>query len=1006
MEISTHFQYFTPTLSLLQIKKQTTSSLHHHNENLYTIRLLVIYLYFMKKKTILTGVYIWIFAYFVFGQATNLGTPFILNYEKQSYQGGTQNWDILQMDNGLVYFANNEGLLEFNGINWTIFPIGNRTIVRSIAKGKNGRIYAGGQDEFGYYQGNKKGELVFTSLKNIIPTEHQRFEDVWNIVVLGDEVFFRASNKIYHFLSENEVKVYQTGKTIAYLTSLQQRIFVHDLELGLLELKNEQFDTISVQQSLIQNPIQSAIQWTKDTILFTTRKDGVFYLSSDDFNVWETPHDDFLKKNRIYTATKFGKQELALGTSSGGLIILNKHRKAIQWLSIKNGLQNNNILSIIADKAQNLWVGLDNGIDYLKVSEPFSAIYPDGDLNGTAYAAKVQGKNIYFGTSSGLYYSPWKTYFDPLKQKNFQLLNGTQGQVWGLENIQNQLVLGHHEGSFIIENNQAVNISQLNGAWTFLPIDNQENYMINGTYTGISLFQKNESKNWKFVKELEELQESCRLMIQDPAGYFWIAHPYRGVYKVKIDLKEAKITEQKLYSIEEKNPHNVFKINKEVVFAAKEGIVRYLPEVDSFVPYPVYNDLLGKHAHTKRLVEAPNGNIWFITDKEIGVLKMKDTGVKKTFEKVLFPELQGQLVGGFEFIYPFNKDNVFFGAEKGFIHYNPSKILEKNNLNVLLTKVQILNEQDSLIFGGHTQHSDLTHEAFPSNWNNIRFHFAAPWFSNLKQIKYQYYLEGLETEWQNWTSMTQKGYTNLNPGKYTFKLRAKNAREQESSIVTYSFYISPPWYASTFAYTLYALLFLGILVGIVWIPQKKFKEEIEQITEEQKRMEALHQQKLAKSQAALTQVKNETLQNQIEFKNKELVSATMHLVQKGELISKISQKLDQIAKNAKDAQTIKDIKQVIRLLHHDQILDEDWQQFTSHFDQVHSDFLKRLGKQFPNLTPKDYRLCAYLRMNLSTKEIALMMNISVRGVEVSRYRLRKKMELESRVNLTEYMMNF
>lgn len=959
------------------------------------------------KKIIFIG-YLTFFVFcFSFGQATNLGTPFILNYEKQFYQGGTQNWDILQLDNQVIYFANNDGLLEFNGTDWRVFRLGNNTIVRSLAKGKNGKIYVGAQGEFGYYQANENGELVFTSLKGKIPAAHKKFEDVWDTVVDGEAVYFRSLDKIYHDSPDfDSIQVYQTGQDIAFLALLEEGVFVHELGIGLLALENGQFDTISTRPNLMQNPIQSAIQWRADTILFSTLKDGIFYLSSGEFELWKTPHDDFLKKNRIYTATKFGKQQLAIGTSSGGLVMLNEDRKAIQWLSTKNGLQNNNILSLQTDKAQNLWVGLDNGIDYVKISSPFSVIYPDGDLKGTAYTAKIQGQDIYFGTSGGLYYSPWKTYFNPLEQKNFQLINGTKGQVWGLENIKNQLVLGHHEGSFLIENHQATQISTINGAWTFLPFNEKDEYMINGTYSGISLFEKNGNGKWSFIKELEGLEESCRLMVQDPEGYFWVAHPYRGVYKVNINPEEAKIVGEKLYEIEKGHPHNVFKINKEVIFAADKGIVQYKAAVDSFIPYPTYNNLFGKDVHIKRLVEAPNGNIWFVTDKEIGVLKLNDTGIEKKFEKAVFPELQGQLVGGFEYIYPYDEDNVFFGAEKGFIHYNPSKPLVDNDLNVILTQVLVLNETDSLIFGGHSEKLAINHEIFSSKFKNFRFHFAAPWFSNLEKIEYQYYLEGLESDWHHWTNMSQKGYTNLSDGDYTFRLKARNAEGQESPELTYSFSIAPPWYASKLAYFLYFILFLIILFALIWIPQQKLKEEIEQIEEEQKRKEQEHQEELAATEAVLDQVKNETLQNQIEFKNKELVSATMHLVQKGELIAKISQTLDTIAGKAKDPGTRKDIKKIIRLLRHDQLLDEDWKQFTSHFDQVHSDFLKRLRETYPNLTPKDYRLCAYLRMNLSTKELAPMMNISVRGVEVSRYRLRKKLDLASSVNLTEFMMSF
>jgi FixJ family two-component response regulator len=88
------------------------------------------------------------------------------------------------------------------------------------------------------------------------------------------------------------------------------------------------------------------------------------------------------------------------------------------------------------------------------------------------------------------------------------------------------------------------------------------------------------------------------------------------------------------------------------------------------------------------------------------------------------------------------------------------------------------------------------------------------------------------------------------------------------------------------------------------------------------------------------------------------------------------------------------------------MLEDDWESFARHFDQVHTDFIKRLKEKYPQLSPKDLKLCAYLRMNLVSKEIAPLLNISVRGVEISRYRLRKKMQLHAEVNLTDYMIHF
>jgi DNA-binding CsgD family transcriptional regulator len=102
----------------------------------------------------------------------------------------------------------------------------------------------------------------------------------------------------------------------------------------------------------------------------------------------------------------------------------------------------------------------------------------------------------------------------------------------------------------------------------------------------------------------------------------------------------------------------------------------------------------------------------------------------------------------------------------------------------------------------------------------------------------------------------------------------------------------------------------------------------------------------------------------------------------------------------------KEMSRIIKMMEHDARVDDDWEHFSQNFDQVHSDFLKRLSEKYAHLSPNDYRLCAYLRMNLSSKEIASLMNISLRGVEASRYRLRRRLNLDTEINLTEYLIRF
>ncbi len=126
---------------------------------------------------------------------------------------------------------------------------------------------------------------------------------------------------------------------------------------------------------------------------------------------------------------------------------------------------------------------------------------------------------------------------------------------------------------------------------------------------------------------------------------------------------------------------------------------------------------------------------------------------------------------------------------------------------------------------------------------------------------------------------------------------------------------------------------------------------------------------------------------------------------KKEFILKLKTELQQLQKTAKVGDDNPELKKVLKALSEEEKLDTEWEQFSQHFDSVHGDFLTILKNKYPSLKPHELRLCAYLRMNLSSKEIAPLMSISLRGVEISRYRLRKKMALASEVNLVQFLMD-
>jgi len=951
----------------------------------------------------------------LFGQGNNIGIPLIKNFPKEIYQAGTQNWGICQDQKGVLYFANNDGLMVFNGNTWRTYPISNHTICRSVAIDAEGDIYVGAQGELGFFKPDSRGTLYYNSLNQLIPEEHRIFEDIWDVVPTDQGLFFRSSKKIF-LLNNGEIKVFSLEKDIFYFDLISGKIITQLVDGQLLIFQNNRFVPFSENQNL-KGLVIEILPIGKDSMIIATAKNALYLYHNDKINPWKTTADPFLIDNKIHSATLLPNKDIVLGTFLNGLIVMNKKGKTIRHLNKDKGLQNNNIYSLSVDHLDNLWLGLDNGISYVELNSPFTKVYPDGNLEGSVYTAQIHQDYLYLGTSNGLYRIPWQAHYDPFKHHDFELIKNTRGQVWGLNVINNQLFIGHHDGALMLRGNEAVQLSNTQeGYWTFVKLN--ENLIIGGSYTGLNLFEKKKN-GWQFLRKLDGLKESSRFIVLDHSDNIWMAHPYRGVFKCRLD-PDLKSISVKHYNSEEGLVSNlfnhVFKINNQVVFASEKGVFLYDEPTDRFQAYPAFNNVIGSEVRVKRLREGPDRNIWFAANENVGVLDIADIGLSKKIEQRLLPNLKGKLLGGFEHIYPIDEHNVFFGADKGAFHFDASKdIHHDSSFQVFISQVYSTSNQDSLIFGGiFSTDGKIVFDQpkneipkFDPQHNAFRIVFSNNFYQNIDQVRYQYFLKGLDDEWSPWTQKTEKEYTNLSPGSYTFYLKAINNFNQESPIINYSFEISAPWYANKIAYFLYFLLLLSLTSALLLLQKYRYNKEKKELQIQQQLLEQQHQEEVAQSEKEIFQLRNDQLESKIQFKNKELASTTMHLLQKGEMLNQIQSDLKKVITGDQDIDSIKkEVNRVIRVLNNDQQLDNEWEHFAHHFDEVHRNFLKRISEKYPQLRPNDHRLCAYLRMNLSTKEIANLLNLSVRGVEASRYRLRKKINLPGNVNLTEFMMQF
>jgi len=940
-----------------------------------------------------------------------IGLPDIINYSKQNYSAGLQNWDIRQDKNGIMYFANNEGLLSFDGQTWNLYALPNKTIARSVEIGFDNRIYVGGQDELGYFSPAANGLLQYQSLTNLIPTKDKSFGDVWDIVSFNKNIFFRSTNKIFK-LTNNVVETFDANSEWAYLGICDEQLYAHDYKTGIMHFENGAWvPLLNINKLPDNDPVTAILSIQKDSILITTLKDGLFILSQTGISKIPSANRLLFENDRIYAATRINNEWIALATNNSGIYIIDLKGNIIQSFSRVEGLQNNNVLSIFLDRESNLWLGLDNGIDFIAYNSAIKNINPLLG-NGSGYTAAIFNNHFFAGTTNGLYSVPLQAMTDLSFSKGvFKAVDNAKGQTWGLAVINNQLLVGKHEGAFVIKNNKAESITSKPGFWNFVAMSNTfpAQQMVAGNYKGLTFFNYSQGQ-FQESAAVNNFSESSRFVEIDNYKNIWVSHPYHGIYKISKNKDNSYDT----HSYTEKNGlpstlnNHVYKIKNEIVFATGQGIYTYNQSAGNFEPSPFYAKLLG-NLSIRYLKEDVDGNIWFIHDKKLGVIDMSAA------EPVIvnLPELNNKLLSGFEFIYPVNKNNIFIGGEKGFFHVDYEKY--KKNLPLLqaqIRTVSIINKTDSLLFGGYFKEvndpqiqSEKNIPRLNNDWKTIRFQFSSSIFDDKDNLEYSYRLKGYDDNWSEWTKRTEKEYTNLPSANCIFQVMVRNNLGKQSAPASYSFTILPPWYQTGWAYILYLLFFIGVIFLLNKILSKKFKKQQTRYEEEQKKLLYIHELEINKTENELVTLRNEKLETEVNFKNSELASTAMHLVKKGELVTKIKEEIQHVMKNLDNPRMIADFKKIIKTLNEDDNMDKEWENFSKHFDKVHSDFLVVLKDKHPTTSANELKLSAYLRMNLSTKEIAKLMNISVRGVDISRYRLRKKLQLATEISLFDYLIS-
>lgn len=968
----------------------------------------------MRKILFLATLSLIVFA--GFSQVKQKGTPLMRNFKKSEYGAGTQNWGISQDSRGFMYFANNNGMLQFDGQFWTLFSMPDSSkLVRALLCVSD-TIFTGSFDEFGYFLHDCHKGLVYHSLIPQLDSTITDIDEIWRINKIGSKIIFQSFTKII-VLEHGKVSVLPAPELLQFSFIFNNSYYIQGKSGNIYQLSGDTFTHFNDKGTFKGIQVWAVLKIDQEKYLFATINHGVWVYANGGFKPWNNEANNFLKRNQIFSASVIPGGYYAFGTIQDGLLITRENGEVVQYVNKRKGLQNNTILSTFVDHNHNLWLGVDNGIDYLELNSPLSYFNEGLGLLGTSYAVNIANSKIYVGTNQGIYVAPWDMNSNILSnQPFFKRMEETKGQVWSLTTLDGNLYCGHNFGTFLVNNN-AIKISDKEGSWQFLRLRNNPDKLVVGKYNGLHLYVK-KNGTWQFSKEIKGFNESSRLIAEDDYENLWMAHGYKGIFKIVLNEAKDSVMNYYLYDQTKGFPQKggiyVDKVQNQVVFITTQGIYRYNAITDKMERYSELNRLLKDSLNIHRLIEDKYGNIWVLKKNEVMLLKHESPNSYKLISTPL-SKFGSSFINAYENIFIYNQANIFVGTEAGVIHYDATMSSSDTIPYACYIKEMHSLMSDGPVFFNDYKGGEESPLYIPNKHNSISLTFTAPRYSE-QNLRFSTWLEGNDKGWSSFTSANHKDYTNLSPGKYVFHVKAIDSDNAESTEATIIFIVESPWYLSKWMVFIYLLM----LIGGSLLTRKIVKKKIARATatmqanqeKELKAQEEAYEREALMADKEISKLRNDMLQTEIEkkkidveSKNRELASIALHITHKNEFLSKIKLRLEAVSKKVNPVSQ-REVMELIESIESDIKLDNEWQRFEFHFDEVHGNFLKKMKETYPSLTPHELKMCAYLRLNMTTKDITQMLNISVRGVEISRYRLRKKLGLDSETNLTDFMLNF
>ncbi len=933
--------------------------------------------------------------------------PIIVNFTPEEYgmEAGLQNWDVSQDDQGFLYFANQRGLLVYDGAYWKLVQLPSHALIRSV-EAVGDRIYVGSYEELGYFTYDSFGRLQYTSIRPLIAGFPMKNEEPWNILCQGKDIYFQTFSSVFHYQPEANggkgaiTPVHINGKSPLYLHKLGDELWAQLIDGGYCRFVRNQYKEVIRRSDLGNDNAVAAFAWGKQAILLATESHGlkVYNKRTSSVQPFETQIDGQLRRASINRMVITHDSTLVVGTLLDGIFGMDKKGRLLWHYNLADGLVNNSVLRLICDANNNVWACLDGGIAFVRQGLPFTFLKPSAKESplGTVYGLLVENQQLFIASNQGLYRYPLGSNASP------QLVSGTEGQNWHITAVGHQIFAGsnrttyrvHTDGGFSIE--PVPNTTSSSTCIRECRIYGQD-VLVESSYSNLRIYTK-KNGNFELSHQVEGFVSPIRHLEVDEKGCIWAANMQKGIFCLTLSRDLKRVQRQKYYeSLDEDAQPSicyVLKIYGRIVLSDSRRLFVYDEDSQQIKPFERLNSILPDTEEIYSSSEAGSRGYWLAG--KTGYALVENVGDSLAIREYLPVSMMGMQVGESASRVYQSGDEAFFNFSGSIVCYDMQRVREKSRIQPKLS----LREASFHSSDGEEHFLELSRffTGRPKVKSSVHLLFSYPSF-NSDCGSYKFILSGAVNRTLTSTTPLLE-LSNLSVGKYKLTVEAISSSGKVLDSITLQFRVPAPWYLAWWAF----LIYFAIIGFCAWHYGRWQTRRALRIKEKQHETESREQHiKMLEQERTIAEQQRQILETELSSKSKDLASLAMDVFSKEKVLENLRESMHEERQKGNISQ--REMTALLQRIQQTEGNLEFWNIYQKNFDLIHEHFFRNLQERYPSLTSNDLKFCALLRLNLSTKDIAKFTNLSVRGVESARLRLRKKFGLSPEQNLIDFLIS-